>query len=67
METPRLSISRTINTYGNMDDKVEEVLNHLTPPEKISLLSGSDAWHTVAIPSRGVRSVKVRVELLFND
>ncbi|KAF4978163.1 hypothetical protein FZEAL_5408 [Fusarium zealandicum] len=37
---------------------VEQTLASLTLSEKISLLSGSDFWHTVPIPSHNIPSVK---------
>ncbi|KAG4271503.1 hypothetical protein FPRO04_10943 [Fusarium proliferatum] len=37
---------------------VESTLASLTLAEKISLLSGSDFWHSKAIPSHGISSVK---------
>ncbi|KAI1063874.1 hypothetical protein LB506_005699 [Fusarium annulatum] len=37
---------------------VESTLPSLTLAEKISLLSGSDFWHSKAIPSHGISSVK---------
>ncbi|KAF5024520.1 hypothetical protein F66182_3460 [Fusarium sp. NRRL 66182] len=37
---------------------VESVLKSLTLSDKISLLSGSDFWHTNAVPAHGVSAVK---------
>ncbi|KAH7006518.1 glycoside hydrolase superfamily [Fusarium venenatum] len=37
---------------------VESTLASLTLAEKISLLSGSDFWHSAAIPSRGISAIK---------
>ncbi|KAJ6020497.1 hypothetical protein N7540_006001 [Penicillium herquei] len=37
---------------------VEEVLADLSLQEKISLLSGSDFWHTASIPSKNVPSIR---------
>ncbi|KAM0234988.1 hypothetical protein ACHAP5_009850 [Fusarium lateritium] len=37
---------------------VESTLASLTLSEKISLLSGSDFWHSAAIPSHGIAAVK---------
>ncbi|KAF4946934.1 hypothetical protein FSARC_14083 [Fusarium sarcochroum] len=37
---------------------VESTLASLTLAEKISLLSGSDFWHSAAIPSHGISAVK---------
>ncbi|OBT72490.1 hypothetical protein VF21_08687 [Pseudogymnoascus sp. 05NY08] len=38
---------------------VEDVLSKLTNPQKISLLSGIDFWHTQAIPEHGIPSIRV--------
>jgi beta-glucosidase len=37
----------------------ETLLAHLTLDEKIALLAGADAWHTVAVPRLGIPSIKV--------
>ncbi|KFY15329.1 hypothetical protein V491_05713, partial [Pseudogymnoascus sp. VKM F-3775] len=42
---------------ANID--VEDVLSKLTIPQKISLLSGIDFWHTQAIPEHGIPSIRV--------
>lgn len=41
------------------DIDVEQVLSELTLLEKIQLLSGSDFWHTAAVPRLGVPSLRV--------
>ncbi|EMD00746.1 glycoside hydrolase family 3 protein [Baudoinia panamericana UAMH 10762] len=38
---------------------VEEVLLQLTLDEKISLLAGTDFWHTAAIPNHGVPALRM--------
>lgn len=42
-----------------MTDRVETLLQQLTLDEKISLLGGADAWHTVAIPRLGIPAIKM--------
>ncbi|KAK4552012.1 beta-glucosidase [Recurvomyces mirabilis] len=37
---------------------VEKVLSELTLDEKISLLAGTDFWHTAAIPKHGIPSLR---------
>ena len=37
-----------------IEQRVETLLNQLTLKEKVSLLSGEDDWHTVAIPRLGI-------------
>jgi hypothetical protein len=41
------------------DFDVEDVLSQLTLDEKISLISGSDPWHTASIPRLGVPSIRL--------
>ncbi|RDW82921.1 hypothetical protein BP5796_04412 [Coleophoma crateriformis] len=38
---------------------VEEVLKKLTNPEKISLLAGTDFWHTQGLPKYGIPSLRL--------
>lgn len=38
---------------------IEHLLSQLTVPEKVSLLAGSDFWHTVAIERLGIPALKV--------
>lgn len=42
-----------------MSDRVESLLRQLTLDEKLRLLAGADAWHTVAIPRLGIPSIKM--------
>lgn len=42
-----------------MSDKIEALLSQMTLEEKISLLAGADAWHTVAIPRLGIPAIKM--------
>ncbi len=44
----------TKSTDTASEERVEELLNQLTLREKVSLLSGEDDWHTVAIPRLGI-------------
>jgi beta-glucosidase len=44
----------TKSTDTAIEQRVEELLNQLTFREKVSLLSGEDDWHTVAIPRLGI-------------
>ncbi|HOU13798.1 MAG TPA: glycoside hydrolase family 3 C-terminal domain-containing protein [Anaerolineae bacterium] len=41
-------------TDNSIEQRVETLLNQLTLKEKVSLLSGEDDWHTVAIPRLGI-------------
>lgn len=42
-----------------MTNHIESLLAQLTLDEKIALLGGADAWHTVAIPHLGIPAIKV--------
>lgn len=42
-----------------MTNRIESLLAQLTDDEKIALLGGADAWHTVAIPRLGIPAIKV--------
>ncbi|OQV01838.1 PA14 domain-containing protein [Cladophialophora immunda] len=44
---------------GDAGQRLESILQHLTLPETISLLSGKDAWHTASIPHRGIPSIRL--------
>lgn len=44
----------------------KEVLKQLTSEEKIALLSGSDMWHTVAIPRLNIPRVRVGSQAALN-
>ena len=41
-------------TPQNIEEKVEQLLRQLTLSEKVALLSGADAWRTVAIERLGI-------------
>ncbi|KAK2762861.1 hypothetical protein FQN54_001036 [Arachnomyces sp. PD_36] len=41
------------------DIDVDHVLSELSMPEKVSLLSGIDGWHTTAIPRLGIPSIRM--------
>ena len=41
-----------------MTNHIETLISQLTLDEKISLLGGADAWHTVAIPRLGIPAIK---------
>tara|TARA_B100000214_G_scaffold104494_2_gene73241 strand:+ start:1189 stop:3624 length:2436 start_codon:yes stop_codon:yes gene_type:complete len=40
-------------------DRIESLISELTLEEKVSILSGSSAWHTTAIPRLGIPRVKM--------
>jgi len=40
-----------------MNQKIDMLLSELTLEEKISLVGGSDAWHTSAVPRLGIPSI----------
>ncbi|MBN1313469.1 MAG: glycoside hydrolase family 3 C-terminal domain-containing protein [Anaerolineae bacterium] len=42
-----------------MNDKIEALVTQVTLEEKVSLLAGADAWHTVSIPRLGIPAIKV--------
>ncbi len=42
-----------------MSDVVDHLLCQMTLPEKVSLLAGSDMWHTAAIERLGIPALKV--------
>lgn len=44
-------------TYKDFD--VEDVLEQLNVEEKISLVSGTDFWHTAAVPRLGIPAIRV--------
>ena len=43
----------------SIDQQVDELLRELSLSEKAALLSGSDAWHTVAIDRLGIQPVEM--------
>jgi beta-glucosidase len=42
-----------------MSDRIEDLLGQMTLQEKVSLLAGSDMWHTVAIERLGIPALKM--------
>jgi len=40
-------------------ETIDSLLTQLTIEEKIALIAGADAWHTVAIPRLGIPAIKV--------
>ena len=40
-------------------DRIEALISELTLEEKVSILSGSSAWHTTAVPRLGIPRVKM--------
>ncbi|MBN1657720.1 MAG: glycoside hydrolase family 3 C-terminal domain-containing protein [Anaerolineae bacterium] len=42
-----------------MEEKIRNLLQQMTLDEKVSMLAGADAWHTVAIPRLGIPAIKV--------
>jgi len=42
-----------------MSEKIEALVTQMTLEEKVSLLAGADAWHTVSIPHLGIPAIKV--------
>jgi beta-glucosidase len=42
-----------------MDERIERLVAELTLEEKVSLLGGSDMWHSPAVPRLGIPALKV--------
>ncbi len=42
-----------------MNKKIESLLKQMSLEEKVSLLAGTDFWHTASIPRLGIPSIKV--------
>ena len=40
-------------------DRIESLISELTLEEKVSILSGSSAWHTTAVPRLNIPRVKM--------
>ena len=40
-------------------DRIESLIKELTLEEKVSILSGSSAWHTTAVPRLNIPRVKM--------
>lgn len=50
-------MSTLLLDFKNIDAEIERLLKALTWSEKIALLSGQDAWRTVAIPRLGIEAL----------
>jgi beta-glucosidase len=44
---------------SEMEEKVEHLLAQMTLEEKVSMLAGADAWHTVPVERLGIPAIKV--------
>ena len=42
-----------------MSARIEELISQMTLEEKVSILAGADAWHTVAVDRLGIPAMKV--------
>jgi beta-glucosidase len=42
-----------------MRNSIDDLLNQMTLPEKVSLLAGADMWHTVPVERLGIPALKV--------
>jgi beta-glucosidase len=42
-----------------MHDVIEDLLGQMTLQEKVSLLAGSDFWHTIPVERLGIPALKV--------
>jgi len=42
-----------------MEERIEKLISQMTLEEKVSLLAGADAWHTVPIDRLGIPALKV--------
>jgi beta-glucosidase len=42
-----------------MNTRIEELISQMTLEEKVSMLAGADAWHTVAVERLGIPTMKV--------
>ena len=42
-----------------MESQIKELLEQMTLEEKVSLLAGSDWWHTTAVERLGIPAIKV--------
>ena len=39
--------------------RIDELLQQMTPEEKISMLAGADLWHSLPVPRLGIPQFKV--------
>ena len=44
-------------SQNGIEERISELLSQMTLREKVSMLSGADAWHTVAIPRLGIPAI----------
>ena len=42
-----------------MEKRIEELLKQMTLEEKVSMLAGSDAWHTQSVERLGIPAIKM--------
>lgn len=57
--TRQLISNTNVQKLDYLDFEVDNVLALLNADEKISLISGSDPWHTTAIPRLGIPSIRL--------
>lgn len=53
------SVMGSVPKTTHKDFDVEDILSQLNIEEKISLLSGTDFWHTASIPRLGIPAIRV--------
>lgn len=62
LDALRITISYAMDSEPKTTHKdfdVEDVLGKLNIDEKISLLSGTDFWHTASVPRLGVPAIRL--------
>ena len=42
-----------------MEKRIEDLLDQMTIEEKVSILAGSDLWHTVPVERLGIPQIRV--------